>query len=90
VTLWWIGNAVLLGVVVPVVVYLLNGVLQAARSIVPTVDGLATVAATASKDLDAAGLLVTTREQVAQTVAGVAEYGASLDVILDDAPEERA
>ncbi len=87
-TLWWIGNAVLLVVVVPVVVYLLNGVLQAARSIVPTVDGLATVAAAASKDLDAAGLLLTTREQVAQTVAGVAEYGASLDVILDDAPEE--
>jgi hypothetical protein len=47
------------------------------------------VAAAASKDLDAAGLLVTTREQVAQTVAGVAEYGGSLDVILDDAPQER-
>jgi hypothetical protein len=89
VTLWWIGNAVLLVVVVPVVVYLLNGVLQAARSIVPTVDGLATVAAAASKDLAAAGMLVTTREQVAQTVAGVAEYGGSLDVILDDAPQER-
>ena len=87
-TLWWIGNAVLLVVVVPVVVYLLSGVLQAARSIVPTVDGLATVAAAASEDLDAAGLLVTTREQVAQTVAGVAEYGGSLDVILDDAPQE--
>ena len=89
-TLWWIGNAVLLLVVVPVVVYLLNGVLQAARSIVPTVDGLATVAAAASKDRDAAGLRVTTREPVAQTVAGVAEYGGSLDVILDDAPQERA
>ena len=87
-TLWWIGTAVLLVVVVPVVVYLLNGVLQAARSIVPTVDGLATVAAAAAKDRDAAGLLLPTREQVAQTVAGVAEYGASLDVILDDAPEE--
>ena len=88
-TLWWIGNAVLLLVVVPVVVYLLNGVLQAARSIVPTVDGLAAVAAAGSKDLDAAALLLTTREQVTRTVAGVAEYGGSLDVILDDAEPAR-
>ena len=36
-TLWWIGDAILLVVVVPVVVYLLNGVLSAARSIVPSV-----------------------------------------------------
>jgi hypothetical protein len=89
VTLWWIGNAVLLLVVVPVVVYLLNGVLQAARGIVPTVDALASVAAAGSKDLDAAALLLTTREQVEQTVAGVAGYGGSLDVILDDAEQER-
>jgi hypothetical protein len=88
VTLMWIGNAVLLLVIVPVVVYLLNGVLQAARSIVPAVQGIATVAAAGSKDLDAAELLLTTREQVEQTVTGVAGYGGSLDVILDDAPEE--
>jgi hypothetical protein len=55
-TLWWIGNAVLLLAVVPVVVYLLRGVLNA-----------------------------TTQDQVAQTVALVANYGGSLDVILDDA-----
>ena len=88
-TLLWIGNAVLLLVVVPVVVYLLNGVLQAARGIVPTVEGIATVAAKGSRDLDAAVLLLTTQEQVRQTVAGVAAYGGSLDVILDDASEER-
>ena len=41
--------------------------------------------AAASKDLDATALLVTTEEQVKQTVAGVAEYGGSLDVIIDDA-----
>ncbi len=33
-------------------------------------------------------LLLTTQDQVAQTVAGVANYGASLDVILDDAQQE--
>ena len=83
--LWWIGDLVLLLVVVPVVVYLLQGVLGAARKIVPSVQTIAAVAAAGSKDLDAAALLLTTRDQVAQTVAGVANYGGSLDVILDDA-----
>jgi hypothetical protein len=86
-TLWWIGDIVLLVVVVPVVVYLLHGVLTTARSIVPSVRRIATVAAAGSKDLDATVLLLTTQEQVAQTVAGVANYGGSLDVILDDAEE---
>ncbi len=84
-TLFWIGNAVLLLVVFPLVVYLLNGVLQAAKAIVPTVEGIATTAAAGSKDLDAAPLLLTTQDQVTQTVAGIAGYGGSLDVILDDA-----
>jgi hypothetical protein len=87
-TLWWIGNAVLLLAVLPVVVYLLNGVLSAAKSIVPSVNRIATVAAAGSKDLDAVPLLLTTQDQVRQTVAGVANYGGSLDVILDDAEEK--
>ena len=86
-TLWWIGNAVLLLVVVPIVVYLLRGVLNAATSIVPSVRKIATVAAAGSQDLDAVPLLLTTQDQVRQTVAGVANYGGSLDVILDDADE---
>jgi hypothetical protein len=85
VTLWWIGSIILLVVILPVVVYLLRGVLEAARSIVPTVEKIATVAKAGSKDLDAAALLLTTRDQVTQTVAGVADYGGSLDVIVDDA-----
>ena len=84
-TLLWIGAIVLLIVVLPLVVYLLRGVLQAAESIVPAVDKIAAVAAAGSKDLDSAALLLTTQEQVEQTVAGVAAYGGSLDVILDDA-----
>jgi hypothetical protein len=87
-TLWWIGDVVLLVVVLPVVVYLLRGVLRAAGSIVPSVEGIATVAAAGSNDLDAAELLLTTRDQVTETVAGLADYGGSLDAILDDA--ERA
>jgi hypothetical protein len=86
--LWWIGDIVLLVVILPVVVYLLHGVLAAATSIVPSVREIATVAAAGSKDLDAAALLLTTQEQVSKTVAGVANYGGSLDLILDDARSE--
>ena len=84
-TLWWIGDVLLLVVVLPIVVYLLHGVLKAAQSIVPSVRQIADVAAAGSKDLDATALLLTTQQQVEQTVAGVANYGGSLDVILDDA-----
>src|SRR3954468_21755068 len=86
-TLWWIGDIVLLVAILPVVIYLLNGVLAAAKSIVPSVQGIARTAVAGSSDLDAAALLLTTQDQVRRTVAGVAEYGGSLDVILDDAQE---
>ena len=82
--LWWIGDIVLLVVILPVVVYLLRGVLDAAKSIVPTVQEIAQVASGGSKDLDSAAWLLTTQDQVTKTVAGVANYGGSLDVILDD------
>jgi hypothetical protein len=84
-TLFWIGDIVLLVVVLPLVVYLLNGVLQAAKAVVPTVSSIAVTAEAGSQDLDAAPLLLTTQDQVTQTVAGIAGYGGSLDVILDDA-----
>jgi hypothetical protein len=83
--LWWIGDVVLLAVVLPVVVYLLRAVLNAAKSIVPSVQQIAVVAAAGSKDLDSAALLETTQDQDAKTVAGDAKYGGSLDVNHDDA-----
>ena len=84
-TVWWIGNVVMVAVVLPVVVLLLHRVLSAASSIVPSVSAIAATAAAGSKDLDATALLLRTQKQVEQTVAGVAGYGGSLDVILDDA-----
>jgi hypothetical protein len=87
-TLLWIGDAVLLLVVLPVVIYLLNGVLRAARSIVPSVEQITAAAQAGAKDLDAVPLLLTTQDQAIQTVAAVAAYGGSLDVIVDDAPQE--
>ncbi|MFZ0089960.1 MAG: hypothetical protein WAL63_10660 [Solirubrobacteraceae bacterium] len=83
----WIGDAILLLVVLPVVIYLLHGVLHAANSIVPSVHRIAAAARAGSQDLDAAPLLVTTQERVGQTIAAAADYGGSLDVILDDAQE---
>ena len=87
-TLFWIGSLIVLLVVLPVVILLLHGVLSAARSIEPSVDRIAAVTAEASKDLDAVPLLLTTQEHVKTTVAVVADYGGSLDVILDDAPAQ--
>jgi len=82
---WWIGDIVLLAVVVPVVVYLLRNVLDAVNGIVPSVERIAKAADAASRDLDAAPLLLRTREQVTETVSVVAGYGGSLDQIVDDA-----
>ena len=84
-TLWWIGNAVLLVVVLPVVVVLLKGVLDAAKRTAAAVEAVKPVAKAASDDLDAVELLHTTRTQVNQTVRVVADYGGSLDEILEDA-----
>lgn len=81
----WLGAAVLLLVVLPVVIYLLRGVLDAANGIVPSVERITVAARAGSRDLDAAPLLLTTQDQVGKTVAVVADYGGSLDVILDDA-----
>jgi hypothetical protein len=81
----WIGDVILLIVVLPVVIYLLRGVLNAANSIVPSVRSIAASATAGSADLDAAALLATTQDQVIKTVEAAADYGGSLDVILDDA-----
>ena len=84
-TLEWIGDVILLVVVLPIVVYLLHGVLQAAGGIVPSVSRIAGAARAGSADLDAVPLLLTTQDRVATTIQAAAHYGGSLDVILDDA-----
>jgi hypothetical protein len=87
-TLWWIGDIVLIVVVAPVVVLLLHGVLTEARGIVPSVGRIGAAAAAGSKDLDAVPLLLTTQDQVRRTIETAADYGGSLDVILDDHKED--
>jgi hypothetical protein len=84
-TLEWIGDVVLLVVLAPVVVYLLRGVLNAANRIVPSVERITAAARAGSDDLDAVPLLLTTQARVIATIEAAADYGGSLDVILDDA-----
>jgi hypothetical protein len=79
------AGLVLLLVVLPVVVVLLKGVLDEANAIVLSVARIRDAARAGSEDLDAVPLLLTTQNQVKQTVENVAAYGGSLDVILDDA-----
>jgi hypothetical protein len=84
-TLEWIGDVVLLVVLLPVVVYLLRGVLNAANRIVPSVQRITAAARAGSADLDAVPLLLTTQERVIATIEAAADYGGSLNLILDDA-----
>jgi hypothetical protein len=86
-TAWWIGDIVLIVVVAPVVVLLLHRVLTEARGIVPQVGRIGVAAAAGSKDLDAVPLLLTTQDQVRRTIETAADYGGSLDVIIDDHEE---
>ncbi len=83
----WLGDVILLLVVLPVVIYLLRGVLNATNGIVPSVHRIAAAARAGSKDLDAVPLLLTTQDRVRTTIEAAANYGGSLDVILDDAKE---
>ncbi len=81
----WLLVVVLALGVVPVVVMLLRGVLDAAQGIVPSVQRIAAAAQAGSGDLDATALLLTTQDQAKQTIEAAADYGTSLDRIVDDA-----
>jgi len=81
-TLWWIGNAVLLVIIAPVVVVLLYRVLDAARTVRRAVDGLATVGTKMVSDLEPVPELLKTESYVSQTSAGLARYGTALDEVL--------
>ncbi|MEA2197826.1 MAG: hypothetical protein QOJ25_1877 [Solirubrobacteraceae bacterium] len=83
--LGYVGALVLLFVVLPVVVILLRGVLLAAKSIPSTIDAIAQVATAGSRDLNAVQLLYTTQPAVNQIIGVVANFGGSLDILMEDA-----
>jgi hypothetical protein len=80
----WI-MCIVVAVALVALVVLLKGVLGAAKSITPTAVAIVGVAQAASKDLDAVIALVTTQNYISQVVAGLANYGGSLDAALPNA-----
>jgi predicted small secreted protein len=81
--LWWIGNAILLFVVVPVLVALLNRVLAALERIRGAADDILAggVALTAALD-DVPELLATTDRTIDEVAVGAVRYAGSVAKLL--------
>jgi hypothetical protein len=82
-TLWWIGNAVLLVVVVPVLVALLNRILAALERIRGAADDILDggVALTGELD-DLPESLATTQKTIHQVAVGAVRYAGSVGKLL--------
>ncbi len=81
--LWWIGNAVLLLVVVPVLVALLNRVLAAAERIRGAADDILAGGGALAGELDGVPeALATTDRTVHDISTGAARYGGSVAKLL--------
>jgi hypothetical protein len=81
-TLWWIGNVVLLVIVVPLVVYIANRVIRPVREIDLYAKDILEHGVAITGNLDPVPALGRTKELTAATLTGVARYGAALDDIL--------
>ena len=81
--LWWIGNALLLLVVVPVLVALLNRVLAALERIRGASDDILTGGVALVGELDAVpGLLTTTGGTIHDVSVGAVRYAGSVAQLL--------
>ncbi|MHA6795141.1 hypothetical protein ACVGVM_16740 [Pseudonocardia bannensis] len=82
-TLWWIGNAILLFVVFPVVVALLNRVLAAVERIRWAADDILAGGGRLAGQLEPVpGLLATTDATVHQVAVGATRYAGSVAKLL--------
>ncbi|REK19884.1 MAG: hypothetical protein DWQ40_06200 [Actinobacteria bacterium] len=79
---WWIGNAVLILLVIPVVVLIANRVISPLDEIKKYADDILANGVLVTGNLDPVPALVETRRMVGETLQGVARYGAALDEIL--------
>jgi len=90
-TLWWIGNAVLLVVIVPVLVALLNRVLAALERIRGAADStLAGGVALIGNLADTPDLLAVTDRTVAEVSQGAVRYAGSVAKLLPPQPADAA
>jgi hypothetical protein len=81
--LWWIGNAVLLLVVFPVVVYLLNRVLAAVERIRHATDDILSGGVALIGELtDVPAALATTDATIKEVSVGAVRYAGSVAKLL--------
>lgn len=79
---WWVANAVLLLVVIPLVILLANRVVRPAVEIRRYADDILAHGVQLSGNLDPVPALVDTKNMVGDVKAGVVRYGGALDRIL--------
>jgi hypothetical protein len=79
---WWVGNAVLLLVVIPLVVFLANRVVRPAIEIRRYATDILEHGVLLTGNLDPVPALIDTRRMVGEVKAGVVRYGGALDRIL--------
>jgi hypothetical protein len=80
---WWIGNAILLVVILPVVIYLLNRVLAAVERIRHATDDILSGGVALIGELtDVPAALATTDETIRQVSVGAVRYAGSVAKLL--------
>lgn len=81
--LWWIGNIILLFVVLPVVLWLLGRVLAAVERIRAAVDDILANGVVLLRTLDnVPALLATTDDTIDQVAVGATRYAGSVAKLL--------
>jgi len=87
-TLWWMGNAILLLVVVPVLVWLLNRVLAALERIRLASDNILAGGVALVGELDSVpSLLATTDGTIGDVANGAVRYAGSVAKLLPPADQ---
>ncbi|MBA3605920.1 MAG: hypothetical protein H0W46_08115 [Acidimicrobiia bacterium] len=76
--LWWIVNVAVLLVVVPLVIFLANGVIRAAKEIDAYADDILVHGVLLTKALDPVPALVTTRDEVQAITGSAVRYVTAL------------
>jgi hypothetical protein len=79
---WWIGNGILLLLVIPIVLIVAESVIRPAVEIRQYADDILANGLRVAANLDPVPALVDTKRMTAETLSGVARYGAALDRIL--------
>jgi hypothetical protein len=80
--LWWIGNAIFILVVIPVVVVLLQRLMRSTANIGKHIDTIHGQAAGIVVAVDDVKALIPTRDAVKQVGAGLTRYVKAVDHIL--------